>query len=79
MMTKKEFKTTMKMDYMDAMATFARMIENASDMRDALDRIDDKCFDWSIDLGCSDEWMAIYSGLICVIDAMDDDDDDWDD
>ena len=55
------------------MAVFARMIEDADDMRDALDRIDDKCFDWSLDLNCSDQWMAIYSGLICVIDAMGED------
>lgn len=72
-MTKKEFKATIKMDYIDAMAVFARMIEDADDMRDALDRIDDKCFDWSLDLNCSDQWMAIYSGLICVIDAMGED------
>lgn len=81
-MTKKEFAKVMKMDEMDRYAFFARMLENepnVSCMRYALNRIDDKAFDWAMDLDCSDEWMGIYSGLVCVCDTLDHlEDEDWD-
>ena len=72
-MTKKEFAARKKMDEMDQYATIARILEKEEDSYDmwrALRALDDKCFAWAESLGCSDEWMGIYSGLMCVIDVI---------
>jgi hypothetical protein len=71
-MTKTEFKKTLKMDYLEAMAVFAERLEkyeDAEEARDVIDEFDDKAFDWAMDSDLTDEWMAIYTGLIVVLDA----------
>lgn len=72
-MTKKEFTAMMKMDEMDQYATIARILEkedNSYDMWRALRALDDKCFGWAKSLDCSEAWLGLYSGLMCVIDII---------
>lgn len=72
-MTKKEFAKVMEMDEMDQYAAFAQILEKEADSYDmwrTLRALDDKCFGWAESLGCSDAWLGLYSGLMCVIDLI---------
>lgn len=64
--TMKEAKKALKQDYIDALAFFAEYLgqfEEGEEMEDALEELDERVFDRSLDWGLSDEWLVIYSAL----------------
>jgi hypothetical protein len=69
-MTKKDFCKVMEMDYLDALAVFAGLLEAMEDNTDAYNALydfDDKAFKWAMQCEEEEKWMCIYTGLVYAL------------
>ena len=66
-MTEAEIKKLLKGDYMDALAGFASFIAEKKDMEAALYRLDEKVWEIAPENDLDEEWLRIYSALLCAV------------
>ena len=69
-MTKKDFCKVMEMDYLDALAVFAGLLEEMDENVNAycvLSDFDDKAFKWALECDEDMKWMSIYTGLVYAL------------
>lgn len=66
-MTKANIKNLLKGEYMDALAGFASYLADKKDMETALYRLDDKVWEIATENDLDEEWLRIYSALMCAV------------
>lgn len=66
-MTKANIKSLLKADYMTALSGFASYLADKEDAEEALEALDEKVWDIAEAIGCTDEWLALYSALLCAV------------
>ena len=66
-MTKATIKNLLKSDYMTALSGFASYLADKKDMETALEILDEKVWDIAEEIGCAEEWLSLYSALLCAV------------
>jgi len=66
-MTKTAIKNLLTADYMDALAGFSAYLADKKDMESALYRLDERVWEIAGDLDLEEEWLRIYSALMCAV------------